>query len=120
MTPHSHSSRENDFQRPRAESINSNSHQNRHLRNRKSTKSLRSSCGGDSNPERDDRAFVYPCHAFKQFVLTLKEGKIDLNDLGKQPENLKAAMNKSSDLGKAYQKIHEKIHHDPSHAHESP
>jgi len=36
---------------------------------------------------------VYPCHAFKQFVLTLKEGKIDLNELGKQPERLKEAMN---------------------------
>ena len=120
MTPHSHSSRENDFHRPRAESINSTSHQNLHQRHRKSTRSLRSSCGGDSNPEKDDRAFVYPCHAFKQFVLTLKEGKIDLNDLGKQPDNLKAVMNKSSDLGKAYQKIHDKIHHDASHMHASP
>jgi hypothetical protein len=72
------------------------------LRHRKSTRSLRSSCGSSSNPERDDRAFVYPCHAFKQFVLTLKEGKIDLNELGKQPEKLKEAMSKSSDLGRAY------------------
>ena len=90
-----------------------------HLRHRKSTRSLRSSCGADSNPERDDRAFVYPCHAFKQFVLTLKEGKIDLNDLGNQPEKLKEAMNKSSDLGRAYQKVYNKIQHDPNHVHHS-
>ena len=107
LTPHSHSSRENDVvHRPRADSASSaGGVPHNHLRHRKSTRSLRSSCGSSSNPERDDRAFVYPCHAFKQFVLTLKEGKIDLNELGKQPENLREAMNKSSDLGRAYLKM---------------
>ncbi len=83
--------------------------QSRKILNRKSTKSLRhSSCGGDSL-DREDRAFIYPCHAFKQFILTLKEGKIDLNDLGKYPEKLKEAMNKSSDLGKEYEKMQKRM-----------
>jgi hypothetical protein len=39
----------------------------------------------EKSPDRKDRAFIYPCRAFKQFLITLKEGKIDLNDIEKSP-----------------------------------
>ena len=40
-------------------------------------------------------AFIYPCRAFKQFFLTLKEGNIDLLNMGKssKPEIIQQIMN---------------------------
>ena len=34
-------------------------------------------------PDKDEPAFIYPCRAFKQFFLTLKEGNIDLLNMGR-------------------------------------
>jgi hypothetical protein len=34
-------------------------------------------------PDKDEPAFIYPCRAFKQFFMTLKEGNIDLLNMGR-------------------------------------
>jgi len=55
---------------------------------------------GRADQDSTERAFVYPCQAFKQFFLTLKEGKIDLNDLTRSPALLQM-MNAQSMDGKS-------------------
>ncbi len=41
-----------------------------------------------TDPDSQERSFTYPCQSFKQFLLTLREGKIDMNDLSKTPHLL--------------------------------
>ena len=38
-----------------------------------------------TDPDSTERSFIYPCQAFKQFLLTVREGKIDLKDLNNSP-----------------------------------
>ena len=39
-----------------------------------------------TDPDSDERAFVYPCQAFKQFLLSMKEGNINLSEIANQPQ----------------------------------
>lgn len=47
------------------------------------TKSCSRHRHGSLTPDKDEPAFIYPCRAFKQFFLTLKEGNIDLLNMGR-------------------------------------
>ena len=49
-----------------------------------SVKRLRRSMSKD--PDQEERPFIYPCQAFKQFLLSMKDGSIDLKKLSQSPQ----------------------------------
>lgn len=82
LQTHSHRKPQNreHLMSPSSDGQRNNSH---HSRSRSYTVGYES-----CEPDSKDNVFIYPCRAFKQFFLTLKEGKINLNDIEKMRPDL--------------------------------
>ncbi|CDW75356.1 UNKNOWN [Stylonychia lemnae] len=68
----------------RSSSRDSSSHRD-HSHGKRSLHNSASRRSYSTDQDQSEKSFAYPCQAFKQFLLTVREGKIDMKDLNNSP-----------------------------------